>query len=162
MLENVALVETSKGRRGEPVEVYQVKSPSFRATYLTTPTFTREYVEEELRRRARSIANRRATPTGVNTRCNQFQKALAYIGEHRHLIPFFRFVYEFLKADRSKGISEAVKSWKKQMGALPVEIEYDRSGWGYSYYSSYSLGYRCPSLDAVVDQVPYIPKAWLL
>ena len=101
------------------------------------------------------------TPRSViERRSNKFQEALAYISEHRHLNPFFRFVYEYLQKHPTKSDTDAVKEWKKKHKSIPAEVTFE--SWGYGTQGSYTLGHKMPSIGTVAYQIPVLPKAWLL
>ena len=98
------------------------------------------------------------TPRSViERRSNKFQEALAYISEHRHLIPLLVYVY-----NRTKG--ETLNSWRvlkeytSKHGGMPAELEgrcdiCKKKGFDPRY---------TPDWENLLKQVPSFPKAWLL
>lgn len=95
----------------------------------------------------------------LNERSNNFQKAMAYIGEHRHLIPFFRFVDEWVRSHTDKSVQDAIRAYRKQ-NTLPAEVISKYMGWGKVSY--YELEDKAPDIYTVAAQIPYLPKAWML
>ena len=88
------------GHRQRPMTIYSMTSGKFRGSFeiLTGDEESRRLAEEYIRKRAAEVNRKHSTPRSVvERRSNQFQQGLAFINEHRHLIPFFRFVYEYLQ-----------------------------------------------------------------
>lgn len=137
--------------RGDTREVYTMHhSGTFTAEYEIRPTgWTRAEMEEELRRRARRIDNRRdINAKKLDLRSNRLQRAMAFIGEHREIIPFLAYYQERRK---SKGFTAIYNDWKRKGGA-PSPI---MDGW-----ANYGRSIKQPELGDLVAQLPYIPKAW--
>lgn len=138
-----------------------VKAENFRASFVHT-TDDRQQAEDYIRYRVRAIERGHVvSKKALERRSSERQKALAYISEHRHLIPFFRFLYE-QQRDGSL-MMDAVKAYKKAHKVLPSELvketvvaRLDQAP------DHYHLGTGAPLLVTVVDQVPIIPKAWML
>ena len=143
---------------GDTREVYTMHhSGTFTAEYEIRPTgWTRAEMEEELRRRARRIDNRRDINTQkLNLRSNRLQRAMAFIGEHREMIPFLTGVYSHTKHGRS--VESAVSEYKKKYGQ-PQFVTRE-----YSYYSKdgrWSFAPKGLYESELVAQVPYLPKPW--
>ena len=75
------------------VSDFKVTSGNFKGWYAAKidDEENRREMEEHLRKRAADVARGHVISRAeVERRSNNFQKALAYIGEHRHLIPFLR------------------------------------------------------------------------
>lgn len=146
----------TRGWQGHEREVYTMQGAgTFTAEYEITSGWTREQIEEELRRRARRIAARRMLPKGMDDRSNRLQRAMAYIGEHREMIPFLTWVYSHTKHGRS--VESAVSEYKKKYGQ-PQFVTRE-----YSYYSKdgrWSFAPKGLYESELVAQVPYLPKAW--
>ena len=148
---------------GEKVTEHQMKSGTFRASFVSVKDNeeSRRLAEEYIRKRAAEVNRKRSTPRSVvERRSNQFQQGLAFINEHRHLIPFFRFVYEYLQKHPTKSDTDAVKEWKKKHKSLPAEVTF-KSYW-YDPQGGYTLGDKMPSIGTVAYQIPVLPKAWML
>lgn len=146
----------TRGWQGHEREVYTMQGAgTFTAEYEITSGWTREQIEEELRRRARRIAARRMLPKGMDDRSNRLQRAMAFIGEHREMIPFLTWVYSHTKHGRS--VESAVSEYKKKYGQ-PQFVTRE-----YSYYSKdgrWSFAPKGLYESELVAQVPYLPKAW--
>lgn len=143
--------------RGDTREVYTMQGAgTFTAEYEIRPTgWTREEMEEELRRRARRIASRRMLPKGMDDRSNRLQRAMLYISQHREMIPFLTWVYSHTRHGRS--VESAVSEYKKKYGQ-PQFVTRE-----YSYYSKdgrWSFAPKGIYESELVAQVPYLPKAW--
>lgn len=144
--------------RGDTREVYTMHhSGTFTAEYEIRPTgWTRAEMEEELRRRARRIDNRRDINTQkLDLRSNRLQRAMAYIGEHREMIPFLTWVYDHTR--QGSTMETAVSDYKKEHGQ-PQFVTRE-----YSYYSKdgrWSFAPKGLYESELVAQVPYLPKAW--
>ena len=158
------MLETSEAVFQNKTETdLKMTSGNFKAWYSvrTDDEESRRLAEEYIRKRAAEVNRKRSTPRSViDRRCNQFQQGLAYINEHRHLIPFFRFVYEYLQKHPTKSDTDEVKEWKKKHKSLPAEVSFE--SWGYGTQGSYTLGHKMPSIGTVAYQIPVLPKAWLL
>lgn len=146
----------TRGWQGHEREVYTMQGAgTFTAEYEITSGWTREQIEEELRRRARRIAARRMLPKGMDDRSNRLQRAMAFIGEHREMIPFLTWVYSHTKHGRS--VESAVSEYKKKYGQ-PQFVTRE-----YCYYSKdgrWSFAPKGIYESELVAQVPYLPKAW--
>lgn len=146
----------TRGWQGHEREVYTMQGAgTFTAEYEITSGWTREQIEEELRRRARRIAARRMLPKGMDDRSNRLQRAMAFIGEHREMIPFLTWVYSHTKHGRS--VESAVSEYKKKYGQ-PQFVTRE-----YRYYSKdgrWSFAPKGLYESELVAQVPYLPKAW--
>lgn len=148
---------------GETTDL-EVKSGNFKGWYTvkTGDESSHQQMEEFLRKQAERVSRqlRHFSASELNERSNNFQKAMAFIGEHRHLIPFFRFVDEYLHEDPKKSETDAVREWKKKNKSLPAEVTFQ--SWGFGSQGSYTLGDKFPDIATVAAQIPYLPKAWLL
>lgn len=164
MLEGVQETGHYIGHRQRPMTTHGMTSGNFRASFdtLTGDEESRRLAEEYIRKRAGQFERklRHFTPSELNKRSNDFQKALAFIGEHRHLIPFFRFVDEYLHKNPKKSETEAIREWKKKHKSLPAEVTFQ--SWGYGSQGSYTLGDKLPDIATVAAQIPVLPKAWML
>lgn len=147
--------------RGELMAERQIKQGNFKASFVSSKEDeeNRRLAEEYIRKRAEQINRqlRHFPASELNKRSDRFQKALAYVCEHRHLVPLLAYVHE-----KSKGCT--VNYWKlandyaKKNGGMPPELigngerkkakEFDIS--------------RTEDFYLSVDQVPLFPKAWLL
>ena len=146
--------------RGDTREVYTMHhSGTFTAEYEIRPTgWTRAEMEEELRRRARKLASRRMLPKGMDDRSNRLQRAMAFIGEHRELIPLLRYCHHLTSGGRRISFTDIVVLYTRT-ATLPDMVYYqDRD------YHIKGVGYRCSSgithISELIEQVPYLPKAW--
>lgn len=147
--------------RGDTREVYTMHhSGTFTAEYEIRPTgWTRAEMEEELRRRARRIDNRRViNAQKLDLRSNRLQRAMAFIGEHRELIPLLRYCHLLTSGGRRIGFAKMVELYTRT-ATLPDMVYYqDRD------YHIKGVGYRCSSgithISELIEQVPYLPKAW--
>ena len=146
LLESAQHTDT-RSWRGDTREVYTMQGAgTFTAEYETTPGWTREMVEEELRRRARRIAARRMLPKGMDDRSTRLQRAMAFIGEHREMIPFLHF-YESRKD--AKGYTAILNEWRRQGGTVSPIMETLTNG----------RPINVPYISDLVAQLPYLPKA---
>ena len=146
--------------RGDTREVYTMQGAgTFTAEYEIRPTgWTREEMEEELRRRARKLASRRMLPKGMDDRSTRLQRAMLFIGEHRELIPLLRYCHHLTSGGRRISFTDIVVLYTHP-ATLPDMVYYqDRD------YHIKGVGYRCKSgvdhIDELIGQVPYIPRAW--
>ena len=138
----------TRGWQGNEREVYTMQGAgTFTAEYEITSGWTREQIEEELRRRARRIASRRMMPKGMDDRSNRLQRAMAFIGEHRELVPFLHF-YESRKD--AKGYTAILNEWRRQGGTVSPIME----------TLTYGRPINVPYISDLVAQLPYLPKAW--
>lgn len=142
----------------------EIRGGNFKGWYTvkTGDESSRQQMEEHLRKRAEQFNRqlRHFSASELNKRSNNFQKAMAYIGEHRHLIPFFRFVDDYLHQNPKKSETDAVREWKKKHKSLPAEVTFE--SWGFGSQGSYTLGDKIPNIATVAAQIPYLPKAWML
>ena len=135
---------------------------NFRGWYGIKPgdVESRRIMEEHLRKRAAEVSRGHVISRAeMERRSNNFQKALAYIGEHRHLIPFFRFLYDWTHEHPDKSVQDGIREYRKAHKVLPSEL-IGESGWGRSTY--YHLGTKQPELATIIAQIPVLPKAWML
>lgn len=140
----------------------QASSGKFKAHYCMKPgdEESRRNIEEYLRKRAASVARGHVISRAeTERRSNNFQKALAYIGEHRHLIPFFRFLYDWTHEHPDKSVQDGIREYRKKFKQLPAELVKE-SGYGRDTY--FHLGTKQPELATVIVQIPVLPKAWML
>lgn len=157
IIETAQYTDTRSGL-GDIREVYTMHHiGTFTAEYEIRPTgWTRAEMEEELRRRARRIDNRRDINTQkLNLRSNRLQRAMAYIGEHREMIPFLTWVYDH--THKGSTMETAVSDYKKEHGQ-PQFVTRE-----YSYYSKeghWSFAPKGLYESELIAQVPYIPRAW--
>ena len=159
MLENLQEVERPARYDGCPKE-FKYQEGGFKC-YVGTDVLTLEDAKKLIAQNVGRLARANTTPRSViERRSNNFQKAMAYIGEHRHLIPFFRFVDEYLHENPKKSETDAVREWKKKHKSLPTEVTFE--SWGYGSQGSYTLGDKLPHIATVAAQIPYLPKAWML
>ena len=145
------------GHRQRPMTIYSMTSGNFRGSFeiLTGDEESRRLAEDYLRKRAAAVARGTTTPKSViDRRSNNFQKALAFIGEHRHLIPFLRYMDEYVRTHEGKSEYDAIREWRKT-NRLPDELVHEG-------YGIYSFGYKMPHLSVFTEQLPYLPKAWML
>ena len=143
------------------VSDFKVTSGNFKGWYAAKidDEENRREMEEHLRKRAAAVARGHVISRAeVERRSNNFQKALAYIGEHRHLIPFFRFLYDWTHEHPDKSVQDGIREYRKAYKVLPSEL-IGESGWGRSTY--YHLGTKQPELATIIAQIPVLPKAWL-
>ena len=100
------------------------------------------------------------TPRSViERRSNKFQEALVYISEHRHLIPFFRFLYDWTHEHPDKSVQDGIREYRKKFKQLPAELVKES---GYCRGTYFHLGTKQPELATVIAQIAVLPKAWLL
>lgn len=159
ILDNLQEVERPARYDGCPKE-YKYQEGGFKCYVGTDVLFledAKKMISDNADRLNRNLRHFHASE--LNKRSNNFQKAMAYIGEHRHLIPFFRFVDEYLHENPKKSETEAVREWKKKHKSLPAEVTFE--SWGYGSQGSYTLGDKLPHIATVAAQIPYLPKAWL-
>ena len=159
ILDNLQEVERPAIYDGCPKE-YKYQEGSFKC-YVGTDVLSLEdakkMIAENADRLNRNLRHFHASE--LNERSNNFQKALAYIGEHRHLIPFFRFLYDWTHEHPDKSVQDCIREYRKAHKVLPSEL-IGESGWGRSTY--YRLGTKQPELATVIAQIPVLPKAWML
>lgn len=153
----LAIQEQEKGYK-DCAPVYEYRSGTFRCS-IDTDRIT---IEEQIAN-LKQVANRMDRDSIIisaelNRRCSSFQKALAYIGENRHLIPFFNYINEYVQSHSDKSVQDAIRAYRKR-NTLPAEIVPDYSGWGKA--TLYGLGGKSPDIYTVLAQLPYIPKAWI-
>lgn len=159
ILDNLQEVERPARYDGCPKE-YTYQEGSFKC-YVGADVLTLEDAKTLLAQNVGRLTRANTTPRSViERRSTNFQKAMAYIGERRHLIPFFRFVDEYLHEHPKKSGTDAVREWKKKNKSLPAEVAFQ--SWGYGSQGSYTLGDKLPDIATVAAQIPYLPKAWLL
>ena len=87
------------------------------------------------------------TPAELNRRSNRLQRAMAFIGEHREMIPFLHF-YESRKD--AKGYTAILNEWRRQGGTVSPIMETLTTG----------RPINVPYISDLVAQLPYLPKAW--
>ena len=129
---------------------------NFRGSYGIKPgdAESRRIMEEHLRKRAAEVSRGHVISRAeMERRSNNFQKALAYIGEHRHLIPFLRFLDDYVRGPEGKSEYDAIREYKKK-NQLPPELYHEG-------YGIYSFGPKMPHISIFVKQLPVLPKAWL-
>ena len=145
--------------RGDTREVYTIQGAgTFTAEYEIRPTgWTREELEEELRRRARKIASRRMLPKGMDDRSTRLQRAMLFIGQHREMIPFLLYVSDSIR--QGIDMDDAVATYCEQHG----RPEYVRRERAYSHVVCRYVYYFAPEGFYEADllaEAPYIPQAW--
>ena len=146
----------TRGWQGHEREVYTMQGTgTFTAEYETSSGMTREQMEEELRRRARKLASRRMLPKGMDDRSNRLQRAMAFIGEHREMIPFLQYMNETTRG--GVRMNDAVEVYCAAHGR-PEWIE---RKWN-NLFRSYDYHFAPKGIYEVdlVSQAPYVPKAW--
>ena len=147
----------TRGWQGHEREVYTMQGAgTFTAEYETTPGWTREMMEEELRRRARRIAARRMLPKGMDDRSNRLQRAMAFIGEHREMIPFLTHVSTHASADL-KDMTDVIDAYCAIHGR-PTFVHRDWNNYRRTHFYTFAPK-GIEELD-LLGQVPYIPRAW--
>lgn len=144
---------------GKTVTEHQMNSGTFRASFVSCKddAESRQMAEEYIRKRISEVNRNRNIPRSVlEKRSNKFQQALAYISEHRHLVPLLVYVY-----NKSQGTTvnywKLAKDYAKKNGGMPAELidngerkkakEFDMC--------------RTEDFYNAVAQVPSFPKAWL-
>ena len=138
------VVEVTISNRGE--------GGTFRGSFEPTAAYTREQWEKELSKRIRAV-NRQTQPTGVDPRSKQMQLAMAFIGEHRELIPFLEYVSK--RADKNKAAKEYVHNLRN----IPaVVLEYTQRSPRLSWWKKNNDDF--PPLSCLLDELPRIPMAW--
>lgn len=129
---------------------------TFRAKVEVSPSYNREELEKELMRRARA-ANRVSGPTGVERRNRVLQSVLAYIGEHRELIPFLDYV--------ASGVARGEKAYKV---AQEYTLSHSVAPGVVSDCISDCTSYKwyidnkkfAPPLEELLKELPRVPLAW--
>lgn len=154
VLDNLVEVERSASYADCPKE-YNYTSGTFRC-HIDTYGTTIEEQKKMLIHRA-SCLDRYSiiTPAELNRRSNRLQRAMAFIGEHREMIPFLMWVYEHTR--QGSTMETAVSDYKKEHGQ-PQFVTRE-----YSYYSKdgrWSFAPKGLYESELVAQVPYLPKAW--
>ena len=143
--------------RGDTREVYTMQGAgTFTAEYEIRPTgWTREEMEEELRRRARRIAARRMLPKGMDDRSTRLQRAMLYIGQHREMIPFLQYMNETTRG--GVRMNDAVEVYCAAHGCPEwIERKWNNLFRAYDYHFAPKGIYEAD----LVSQAPYVPKAW--
>ena len=93
----------------------------------------------------------------LNRRSNFTQNALAYIGQHRELIPFLDYVTA--KVEGGADVDKAAREYGKQHPDMPKAVKdyaHDKSTFAMWYIN----GKGTPPLQVILKELPYIPKAW--
>lgn len=146
VLDNLVEVERSARYADSPKE-YTYTSGTFRC-HIDTYGTTIEEQKKMLIHRA-SCLDRYSiiTPAELNRRSNRLQKAMAFIGEHRELVPFLHF-YESRKD--AKGYTAILNEWRRQGGTVSPIMETLTNG----------RPINVPYISDLVAQLPYLPKAW--
>lgn len=137
------------------VSDFKVTSGNFKGWYAAKidDEENRREMEEHLRKRAAAVARGHVISRAeVERRSNNFQKALAFIGENRHLIPFLRFLDDYVRSHEGKSEYDAIREYKKK-NQLPPELYHEG-------YGIYSFGTKMPHISIFVEQLPVLPKAW--
>lgn len=146
--------------RGELMAERQIKNGNFKASFVSSKEDeeSRRLAEEYIRKRAEQVNRqlRHFPASELNKRSDRFQKALAYVSEHRHLVPLLVHVYK-----RCQGCTVnywiVAKDYAKKNGGMPPELidNGDRKK-----AKEFDI---CRNEDfyLAVDQVPSFPKAWL-
>ena len=139
----------------------KMTSGNFKGWYSIKPgdEESRREMEEHLRKRAAAVARGHVISRAeMGRRSNNFQKALAYIGEHRHLIPFFRFLYDWTHEHPDKSVQDGIREYRNKFKQLPAELVKES---GYCRGTYFHLGTKQPELATIIAQIPVLPKAWL-
>lgn len=147
VLDNLVEVERSSSYADCPKE-YTYTSGTFRCTIDTYGTTLEEQKKMLIHRASCLDRYSIITPAELNRRSNRLQRAMAFIGEHREIIPFLAYYQERRK---SKGFTAIYNDWKRKGGA-PSPI---MDGW-----ANYGRSIKQPELGDLVAQLPYIPRAW--
>lgn len=144
--------------RGDTREVYTMQGAgTFTAEYEIRPTgWTREEMEEELRRRARRIAARRMLPKGMDDRSTRLQRAMLYISQHREMIPFLTHVSTHASADL-KDMTDVIDAYCATHGR-PTFVHRDWNNYRRTHF--YTFAPKGIEESDLLGQVPYIPRAW--
>lgn len=152
VLDNLVEVERSECYADCPKE-YTYTSGTFRCTIDTYGT-TLEEQKELLRHRANCLDRYGIiTPAELNRRSKQMQLAMAFIGEHRELIPFLEYVSK--RADKNKASKEYVRNLRN----IPaVVLEYTQRSPRLSWWKKNNDDF--PPLSCLLDELPRIPMAW--
>lgn len=154
VLDNLVEVERSASY-ADCAKEYTYTSGTFRCTIDTYGT-TLEEQKELLRRRALRIDNRRDINTQkLDLRSNRLQRAMAFIGEHREMIPFLTHVSDSIRQGVS--MDDAVADYCNKHGR-PTFVHRDYNHRTRDYF--YNFAPRGYYESELVAQVPYLPKAW--
>ena len=136
------------GHRQRPMTTYSMTCGNFQASYdiLTGDNESRRLAEEYIRKRAAAVARGTVmTRKELERRSNNFQKALAFIGENRHLIPFLRFLDDYVRSHEGKSEYDAIREYKKN-NQLPPELYHEG-------YGIYSFGPKMPHISIFLEQL---------
>lgn len=152
--EGLTIQEQGKGYE-HCAPVYEYREGTFRCSIDTVNGSIEESIDRL--KHAASCLDRYSiiTPAELNRRSNRLQRAMAFIGEHREMIPFLTWVYSHTKHGSS--VESAVSEYKKKYGQ-PQFVTRE-----YSYYSKdgrWSFAPKGIYESELVAQVPYLPKAW--
>lgn len=152
VLNNFVEVERNECYADCPKE-YTYTSGTFRCTIDTYGT-TLEEQKELLRHRANYLDRYGIiTPAELNRRSKQMQLAMAFIGEHRELIPFLEYVSK--RADKDKAAKEYVRTSRD----IPaVVLEYTQRSPRLTWWKKNNEDF--PPLSCLLDELPRIPMAW--
>lgn len=157
VLDNLVEVERSP-RYADCAKEYTYTSGTFRCTIDTYGTTLEEQKKMLIHRASCLDRYSIITPAELNRRSNRLQRAMAFIGEHRELIPLLRYCHHLTSGGRRIGFAKMVELYTRT-ATLPDMVYYqDRD------YHIKGVGYRCSSgithISELIEQVPYIPKAW--
>ena len=146
VLDNLVEVERSARYADCPKE-YTYASGTFRCTIDTYGTTIEEQKKMLIHRASCLDRYSIITPAELNRRSNRLQRAMAFIGEHREMIPFLHF-YEIRKD--AKGYTAILNEWRRQGGTVSPIMETLTTG----------RPINVPYISDLVAQLPYLPKAW--
>ena len=146
VLDNLVEVERSARYADCPKE-YTYTSGTFRCTIDTYGTTIEEQKKMLIHRASCLDRYSIITPAELNRRSNRLQRAMAFIGEHRELVPFLHF-YESRKD--AKGYTAILNEWRRQGGTVSPIMETLTTG----------RPINVPYISDLVAQLPYLPKAW--
>ena len=158
IVENLTIQEQGKGYE-HCAPVYEYREGIFRCTIDTCNTTIEEQLQN-LKKAASSLDRIGSRSSAeLNRRSNKIQEVLAYIGSHRELIPFFSVLHEWTGKHPDQTAQDAVHEYRKN-NTLPacVKVEYQAFRGKRAYYG---LGCKMPAIAEVLEQLPYIPKAWM-
>lgn len=146
VLDNLVEVERS-ARYADCAKEYTYTSGTFRCTIDTYGTTIEEQKKMLIHRASCLDRYSIITPAELNRRSNRLQRAMAFIGEHRELVPFLHF-YESRKD--AKGYTAILNEWRRQGGTVSPIMETLTNG----------RPINVPYISDLVAQLPYLPKAW--
>jgi hypothetical protein len=135
---------------------YQYKANGFKCN-VDTSVMNLDDMKKLIASNVNRLNRAFTTPRSViERRSNKFQQALAYISEHRHLVPLLVYVY-----NKSQGTTanywKLAKDYAKKNGGMPAELIDN----GERKKAKDFDMCRTEDFYNAVAQVPSFPKAWL-